>query len=86
MEFPEEEEVKEFLEQHANEFGPIQVAPLVVHLKGLGVACLEDLQDIQRSNLMHTGKLVGLPQHYILDCAGSGESGESAHREFRELA
>lgn len=77
------EQVKEFLEQHANEIGPIEVVPLAVHLKGLGVACLEDLRDIQRNNLVHTGKLDGCPNDYILDCAGNGES---AHREFRELA
>lgn len=51
--------MKEFLEQHANEIGRVQVDHLAVHLKGLGVTCLEDLRDIQRSNLADTGRLIG---------------------------
>ena len=60
----EEDEIKEFLEQHAKEIGRIVVDPLAVHMKGLGVTCLEDLRDIQRNNLVDTGKLIICAYNY----------------------
>ena len=62
----EEDGIKEFLEQHAKEIGRIVVDPLAVHLKGLGVTCLEDLRDIQRINLVDTGKLIICAYNYSL--------------------
>jgi len=63
----EEDEVKEFLKQHEKEIGRILVDPLAVHLKGLGVTCLEDLRDIQRTNLVDT-ELRGVERGRLLKC------------------